>query len=285
MNATPLARPAMPLNDLTVMKYAIVANGTVTFNATSRVDSYNSISGSYSTTNSSSNGNILMQGNNTCAISSGKLYGYVFVPTDTTPAITITANTGSIGDLVYVDGGQTGIQPGHIISMSFVSSSISSSRFFNTASQPYSSGLSVAVDTPITASGDYLGSSLSIGSGHSLQISASCRIVFTGNFSTSGTGKMVISSSCSVRLFIKGSISISGTGIQNLSQIPQDCTLYNIGTGTPSIGGSTFYGGVESQASNVTVATDIFGYVIGKSVSLSGAGRSVHFDTAVTRSL
>lgn len=286
---------------ITGWKYGLVCTDTIGSSGGSLTifDSWNSSLGDYGGTNTGSNFYMICASNSSGSISlatQAKVYGNVGGREGTNQSLISFASSASVGDTAWI-ASNLGMQPGHFITTSFQETIPSSSNelylpssVFNRVSIPFTSGLpfpSFALTGSITQSGDYFGTSLNLGGGKTLEISASCRIYFTGNFVTGGTGKMLIAPSCSVKLYSGGTISISNTtGIQNLSKIPQNLILYNLGTS--NVGFSTLaplYGCIESQGSTVIMsALDIYGYVIAKSIS-KGSGGGIHMDEATTRDL
>jgi len=79
-------------------------------------------------------------------------------------------------------------------------------------------------------------------------------------------------------------VRIGGNGIVNNSQIPSSLVLYctqdvvNIAIG----GNGAFYGGIYAPNADITLnAGDVFGAVVGRTVTLNGVNSAVHYDTAL----
>lgn len=283
-------------------KYGLVASGSITLTATSICNSYKSSKGAYGGSNIYDNCYLIASSSNNNSViapSGSRVYGLIGGQSGTVSQSLVSgssAGNGSVGNFTWVDGANSGIQAGRFLATSFQETIPVTpynlylpNSVFISASVPYTSGLPFPTISPsgsITASGDYFTGAQTIGTGKILQISQSCRIYFTGAFSTSGAGRIVIAPSCSVKFYMGGTISISGTGITNMGQLPQTFVFYNITNNNWTLSQTeTWYGCIESQNGTVTFSTDVYGYVIGKAITLSGTGRSFHMDESVTRNL
>ncbi len=79
-------------------------------------------------------------------------------------------------------------------------------------------------------------------------------------------------------------IRIGGNGIVNSSQIPANCVLYCADDVVSiEIGGNgAFYGGIYAPNADITLnAGEVFGAIIGSTVTLNGVNSAVHYDTAL----
>lgn len=79
-------------------------------------------------------------------------------------------------------------------------------------------------------------------------------------------------------------IRIGGSGIVNTSQIPANLVLY-CSDDVVSIdisGNGAFYGGIYAPNADITLnAGDVFGALVGSTVTLNGVNSAVHYDTAL----
>ncbi len=79
-------------------------------------------------------------------------------------------------------------------------------------------------------------------------------------------------------------VRIGGNGIVNSSQIPANLVLYcsNDVVSIAISGNGAFYGGIYAPNANIVLnAGDVFGALVGKTVTLNGANSAVHYDTAL----
>jgi hypothetical protein len=79
-------------------------------------------------------------------------------------------------------------------------------------------------------------------------------------------------------------IRIGGNGIVNTSQIPANCVLYcsHDVVSVEISGNAAFYGGIYAPNADIALnAGDVFGALIGRTVTLNGANSAVHYDTAL----
>jgi len=79
-------------------------------------------------------------------------------------------------------------------------------------------------------------------------------------------------------------VRIGGNGIVNSSQIPTNLVLYcsNDVVSIEISGNGAFYGGIYAPNANIVLnAGDVFGSLIGLTVTLNGVNSAVHYDTAL----
>jgi len=79
-------------------------------------------------------------------------------------------------------------------------------------------------------------------------------------------------------------IRIGGNGIVNTSQIPANLAIYckNDVTNIAIGGNGAFYGGIYAPNAHITLnAGDVYGSLVGRTVTLNGANANVHYDEAL----
>ena len=247
---------------------AITISGLLTV-----VDSYNSSLGSYSVTNSGTNGGMVTDSRSTKAIilqGGAKLYGM--------------ADTG-VGGTVYTSGGST------------VSGPISDDMNVFFASNPPPS-LSGPLPVPSNSSGpaylyggtSYVGTTFTSGNNTQPLI-----VTGTGNavlyltaanncLTVGGSGYIEIKPGASLTLYLGGTASIQGGGVVNDNGLPENLSIIGL-SGCTSLtisGGSAFYGTVNAPQAAFTLSggSAAYGAFIIKTFNDSG-GSSLHYDTAL----
>jgi hypothetical protein len=134
------------------------------------------------------------------------------------------------------------------------------------------------IPSPIPA-GDYI---VEASGGTSISLSGQAELNFAGTGTT--------------RLWLMGNMDLGGQGLANAAELPTNLLVYGMepgvyggNPGCASInihGNGAFYGAVYAPVADITVAGggssgDVFGSLMGRTVSFSGNGTGVHFDEAL----
>ena len=98
------------------------------------------------------------------------------------------------------------------------------------------------------------------------------------------------------RLWLKGGADISGNGVVNAAQKPTNLLIYgmppNYYPGVPGAldvkvrGNGQFYGAIYAPEAAITLggagaSGEVFGSLIGKTVTMDGNGTKIHYDEAL----
>ncbi len=232
----------------------------------SYVDSYDSTQGAYYGvhgsnvsvgTNSTANGAINLSGG-------AAVYGDVYAGPGGDPAKAITTSGGAViygteGALSVLKGMAPASDPGGGTSVSFKNGTTLTSGTYRVSS--------------INLSGSGIGT-----------INGKVTLFVTGSLNLSGGAQIVILPGGSLTVYLNGKLNVSGGSIVNETLSPHNLTIY--GTATCSTanysGNSAFYGVIYAPAAKTMISggDDIYGSVIGSSVSISG-GAAVHYDDSL----
>jgi len=272
----------------TVRPYdGIKSKGVIAFSGGSYFDSFDSSNvnysgpgGRYDPAKRRANARALTNLKTANAINVGG--GTVFGSVTTGPGGVVTIGDGTVGDLAW-NANNSGIQPGHRTD--------DANMQFNDVQPPfvYGSGLTpvsgLGLDgllyTWILGSGNYQMGSVNISGGRIMLVTGNATLYVNGNFSTSGTGGVIIAPGASLKLYVAGSTSVSGNGIVNNSGRARNLSIYGLNTSTAFAytGTSEFIGTVYAPHAAIKFSggAAAYGAFTGDNVIFSG-GAHVAYD-------
>lgn len=195
---------------------------------------------------------------------------------------------GSVGSSAWVDGGNTGIQPGWFAD--------DFNMEFPDVLPPFSGGAATPVGKTVGGTNysyvlgtdNYQLSSLSLKTGNAVLVAGRAVLYVTGNVSMSGSSQIYIAPGASLELFVGGA-STSLTQV-NTSGYAKDFTYYGLPTNTSISwsGNNEFIGTVYAPSASFSLTgggsnnNDYQGACIVNSVTMNGHF-SFHFDESLAR--
>jgi Flp pilus assembly protein TadG len=233
-----------------------VGLNSASFSGSSYTDSYDSSSGSYSSSTAGSNGNIC--GNGNISLSGGTVHGNATpgpgksVTTSGSASVTGTT-TAATQDLVEsaIDSSAA--------STTNNNSSIGKSTKGHVAYNSSTKAFSLAGGDSITLSaGTYYFSSIKLSGGSTIKMSGATTVYVTGN------------------------VDLSGGNVATASSIPSNFKLYVQGSTANISGSSALYAELYAPSSAITrsATASYFGSIVGLSLNMSGSG-GLHYDTSL----
>jgi hypothetical protein len=275
---------------------AMVAKGQITLSGNAETDSFNSEDPAWSTNglydpnpaktrdngDVATNGQLIREINATGNV---KIRGHV----STGPGGTVgfTGNT-AIGSKTFVDGGNTGIEPGWFkddMNVSFPDVGVPFTGGYFTPSAGTYNGTNYHY---VIGEGNWRMSSLSMSSTKVMMVTGNAVLYVTGNVSLSGQAYIAIAPGASLKLYVGGSASLSGQGVANATGNARNFVLY----GLPSCqnlslsGNSAFIGIIYAPNADFTLSgggsdeVDFIGASITKTVNMSGK-YNFHYDESL----
>lgn len=296
--STPVIRSLkITLSGSSLFNWGLRAQGQISLNGNAKVDSFDSSNPSYSSYNyglgygtytsskRKDNGDVATNGGSSGIVNlngNAGIYGNV----NTGSSGTVTGNGNAfVGWLTNAPSGV--IQSGRV--------SHTANMDFAAASVPFGSGISLgnyslsgngsatiaggAGSTPV----DYTASTFSISGNRSVTINGYVRIHVTGNMSTSGNGRIILSTGSKLEFYVAGTSSLSGNGVQNNAGTAEKFQLYSLNSSSVSISGNgDLTGIIYAPDSSVSISGngDLVGAVVGNTISINGNGE-IHYDEAL----
>jgi hypothetical protein len=278
------ARGPLPL-----FGFALAANHVIALSSNTVVDSYDSSDPNYSTNGlydpakRKDNASVVtnLRSNIAVQVRNSHIYGRVA----TGPGGTVTNDGCSVGDSAWIDGGNVGIQPGHVTDDMNV--------YFPTNMPPpgpYSAPtVTSAGSSNITwvSTGTYEMSTFTSPNSHNpMFVTGNAILYVTGSFTVSGSGYVWIMPGASLTLYAGGTTTISGGGVVNGTGLAANFSYYGLPSNTSLVysGASPLIGTVYAPQANFTFAGSASwsGAGIANSVTTSG-GAPLHYDENLTR--
>jgi hypothetical protein len=138
--------------------------------------------------------------------------------------------------------------------------------------------------TYVLTAGDYQVPYVTLGSGQTVYVSGTVRILVDGDTSVTGNGQIVVAPGASIEYYSRGNVNISGNGIINANGVPKDFALIGLPscTSIQYSGNAKFTGTIYAPSADMTISGngDTAGAFVGKSVKIGGNG-VFHFDEAL----
>jgi hypothetical protein len=203
---------------------------------------------------------------------------------------TINTNQGSVGDVAWVSGGQTGVQPGHYKN--------DFNMDFPAVSPPYAAGTQPTSGTNggtsytwLLGNGNYMytGSSADFNSGDKILVTGYARVYVTGNFNMRGTSTLIIAPGAHLELYVAG--ANTSIGAVNNGGNCNSFSYFGL-PGNTSItlsGNDTFLGTIYAPGADLTLSgggsnnLDYQGAVSVGTIHMNGHF-NFHFDENLKRS-
>jgi P pilus assembly chaperone PapD len=272
---------------------AVLAKQSVTLHGTMLIDSFNSMDPNHSTNgqydpakradggdvaSAASGVNVITDTGNT------SIYGHLF--TSPSGTVSISGNA-SIGSLAWVNGGNSGIQPGwysNNLQAAIPDATLPGVTF--TTFQQRSGNVSGTNYNYVVTNGNYKAASLSF-SGN-MCINGRVVLYLTNGLSITGQGYLYIAPGASLTLYLGGQTSISGQGTINGTGFATNCVFIGLPscTGIQSSGGSQFIGTIYAPQAAVTLSggggqtVNFAGALVANTISISG-NYQFHFDQSL----
>lgn len=252
--------------------YAAFGLNSVSMSGNGRVNSYDSSMGAYTSGSAGSNGDVGTNSGASGAITlSGNAKIYGDAGTGSTGTVTLNGNAQVNGDITQ-DINETfalPVVPGEL------SSRVSEGAY--TASG----------NTNTSLSGEHRYTSLNISGNAKVTLSGTVKLYLTSSSSLSVTGnaKIIIPSGAKLLVYTDGTCNIAGNGFVNQANLPENTQIYSTYTGANGInfsGNSNLHAAIYAPGTNIAASgnADIFGSIIGKTVTVSGNG-NIHYDEAL----
>jgi hypothetical protein len=265
----------------------ILAKSKITFSGTSIVDSFDSRVGPYSLLTHKDGAVLMCNGGTNGSVDIGTAQVYGKAATGAGGTVTVdNLNGGSLGDLAWHAGSNTGIQTGTTsddVNASFPSNS-PPTGFFLTPGGGTVGGTNY---TYVLDSGSYQKSSFVVGAGGKAIVTGNVELYVTGDFVISGTGYMWIAPGASLKLYVNGKFAVSGTGIANGTGQAANLTVLGLNGNTTCAysGASAFVGTINCPEAAMAVSGSggIYGAATAKTIIVSG-GAALHYDEALSGS-
>ncbi len=256
-----------------LFSFAAFGDSSVTLGGNGSTDSYNSSDGDYGGDNVGDNGDVGTNGDEEGAVTvNGE-----------NAQVNGDASTGAQGTIE----GEENISGSKTHDNNVELSAVSIPSDLTSLSDSGDKHLSNDDDSQAISAGDYQFSSIQI-SGGTLTLNGTVRIYLTDSHSLtiSGGGSLVVNGQ--LELYTAGDCNVGGNGIVNDSGLPSNLVIYSAhessgeSNGFTLSGNSAFYGAVYAPNANLAVTGDgdIYGALVGKTVSVSGNG-DIHYDEAL----
>jgi hypothetical protein len=277
----------------------MVAKGNLSFGGQALVDSFDSeytnksTGGRYDVNKRQDKGDVASNGQIINAVAAGgmtKIYGKVSTGPGGTAGFDV--NT-SAGDLAWVNGGSTGIEPGYFVDDMNVE--------FPSVGVPFTGGY-VTPGTGVYQTTNYAflldgnqypkyqASSINMNSTKTMMVIGNPVLYVTGDFSMSGQSKIIIAPGASLKLYIGGTAAFTGLGIFNQTGNAINCFVYGMDSCTQIkfTGNSEFVGVIYAPSAELKLGgggadeLDFKGATITGSVTMCGKYQ-FHYDESLGR--
>lgn len=220
---------------------------------------------------------------NSVAVGNANIYGNV--ATGPGGSMLIGPN-GVVGSLAYINGGGTGVQPGHF--------SDDMNVWFKDVDPPFATAPPPPANVTIggtnydyvLGNGDYQLSSLNYSGQNSVLVNGSATLYVTGNFGLSGQATLIIAPNATLKLYIGGSADFTGQAIVNNTGRAVNVQFYGLPTCTSFkiSGNGTFTGVVYAPSASFENKGngDYVGAVVCRDAVMTGNG-NFHYDESLGR--
>jgi hypothetical protein len=279
---TSLSAPA-PL----ITNAVAATTGTVKFSAAgtgSLIDSYDSAAGLY-TAQTPGYSAVVSSGSTstssaTVQLTNAQVKGYV-ATLSTGPSYSTSAKLvgPSTPGTTKIDEGRISTSPYQPV-FDIKSISGAGTSLYNPAN-----GSTTTIGTPGGSPALYYSSGLNMVSTTKIVVDGPVRLVISGNLYvglSGGSPSIEITNSGSLEIFVSGDIAIYGNGVNNLTKLPKKCVIYGTNSLTaPDMNTATaFYGVIYTPTGDFKVLSNngIYGAIVARNVTFSGASPQVHFD-------
>jgi len=258
----------------------LLSRGTITMSGGARLDSYDSALGPYNPTNNVSDQltvGSLSPVADAIHVDTGHIYGKVSM----VPGATATVNSGSVGDMAWQSGGNTGFEPG------FANNSLTATA--PDVSPPNTNGAFTALPPPASIGGVAYIANFNGGTwvlpttqfSSPAVITAPSVIYCNGAFKTSGSGYVRIMPGASLKVYVTMEFNVSGSAIVNDTLDASNCNVYGMPTANKVVisGSGAFIGQVNAPSATATISGSggFFGSCICNNAVISGGG-GFHYD-------
>jgi hypothetical protein len=279
-----------------LFEHAIVAQGIVNLSGSGRIDSFNSTNvaestgGYYDPAKATDRAMVATTSRSITAIDVGNMQVYGSVATG--PGATVRVGpSGNVGSTAYNNNPAYNgtIQPGHIrddfqVALPSPTLPADFGPYF-----PLVSGLfppavgGTNYKYAILSDGDYMATSISIGTGQKMIINAKARLYVLGSTTVANSGYILLGPGASIEWYARGAVSIGGGGFINDSRLAQNFSIIGFFPNPITYSGTApFIGTIYAPLSSVTLAgtADAVGAVVCTNFTLSGT-MSLHFDESL----
>jgi hypothetical protein len=292
-------RATFPVKGPMIVKQSFNSNGNNV-----KTDSFDSTVGPYNPATAGGNGDVvsLNSAANSIAIGNGKLKGVVRTPPGGTLGGTVTiGSNGSVGDATWVNGGSTGIEPGHFTDTftlaDFPDATLPNvGAWFTPMGGTAPDGL---IYDNLLPSGNYqvanLTGSVYVGQSNTvLYVTGSISIGTGGGNTKKGYAppEIHIAPGGSLTVYMAGATTtISGNGVVNDTAVAKNFAYYGLPSNTSInlTGNGAFYGTIYApqadfnlKGSGNTSVDDFTGAAITKSTTMTG-NFNFHYDESLIR--
>lgn len=266
----------------------MVVDGSISLGRGTYIDSFDSAD-----TNKSTNGkwDINKRGDNGSIATNSKHPGQlnlngadVYGTIATGPGGTPNVGSASVGDKAWVDGGNTGVQPGHYVDDMNVEFDPIEVPFTGGASAPESG---VAGYDWVLKDANYQVNSVK---NKKILVTGDAVFYVVGSFEQQGNSVVEVAATGSLKLYVGGNVSIGGNGIVNQTAKAENFMLFGLPTCTniKFHGNGTFSGAIYAPNADLTLNgggsgdEDFSGASVTKSVTFNGHFK-FHYDEALGR--
>lgn len=265
-------------NSPTVFTKAVATTGSITLSGGSWVDGFDSRIGGYSTsTNRSATGALASDSTGTPAIrvGTGSVYGRV----TTGPGGSISSSGGSVGDVGWNSGFETGWTNNNM-NVAFPTNSPPTGGFL--LPQIVTSGGYTV--TYLTNNSYQVSSFSTSSSSQPMVVAGHVTLWVTGPFTIQNGGLVYIMPGASFTMYVGGPTTISGGGVINATGLASNFSLIGLSscTNITYSGNASFIGTINAPQADLAISSsaDSYGAAIAKTVTISG-GAAFHYDNAL----
>jgi hypothetical protein len=267
---------------------AMLSKGRINLGGTVRVDSYSSCDGPYDPATSDDCGDVASNGPLNRQVSAGgdvQIRGHI--STGPGGTVGISGTEVSIGSKAWVEGGNSGIEPGWF--RDDMNATIADSP------TPPAGGYTAFpaggyVDGVwydwIVPGGTYSVPSLQLNGQKKLLITGDVILKVNGDVQSTDESGIVIGPTGSLQMFVTGSASIGGSGVSNMAKDPWRFSYWGAKSNTRVTfnGSSEFYGLLYAPYADLNLGggTVIYGGTVSKTVSAMG-GFTLHYDKCLSQ--
>jgi hypothetical protein len=202
----------------------------------------------------------------------------------TGPGGTVSTGGGAVGDVAWIDAGNTGIEPGwtnNNMNVAFPSNGPPQGGPFAAPTVTVAGGSNI---TYLATGTNQMSTFTSSGSTKPMIVTGNATLWVTGNFTVSGSGYVKIMPGASLTLIVGGTATVSGGGVVNGTALASKFSLIGLTSNTKITysGSASFIGTINAPQAAVTISGSAasYGAAIGKTFTISG-GAGFHYDQAL----
>jgi hypothetical protein len=267
---------------------AMLSKGRINLGGTVRVDSYRSCDGPYDPATSDDCGDVASNGELNRQVSVGgdvQIRGHI--STGPGGTVGISGTEVSIGSKAWVEGGNSGIEPGWFRDdMNVTVADSPTPPAGGYTAFPGGGYVDGVWYDWIVPAGTYSLTSVQLNGQKKLLITGDVILKVNGDVQTTDESGIVIGPTGSLQMFVTGSASMGGSGVSNMAKDPWRFSYWGMKSNTRVTfnGSSEFYGLLYAPYADLTLGggSVIYGGIVSKTVNGTG-GFTLHYDKCLSQ--